>query len=61
VLSVLAVSVRPFAGEFPMLGLNGNRIAVLIALIVMMLIAAGSGYRLQISGNSFTFERNARP
>jgi hypothetical protein len=39
-------------------GLNKNRLAVLVALITMMLIAAGSGYRLQLSSTGLIFERN---
>ena len=41
--------------------LNKTPIAVLIALVVMMLIAAGSGYRLQISPfGGITFEQTAK-
>jgi hypothetical protein len=39
-------------------GLNKNRVAFLIALIAMMLIAGGFGYRLQLSPAGLTFERN---
>jgi hypothetical protein len=39
-------------------GLNKNRLALLVALIVMMLITAGSGYRFEFSPTSFKFERN---
>jgi hypothetical protein len=34
-----------------------NNIALLAALIIMMLIAAAFGYRLQISTDGFIFER----
>jgi hypothetical protein len=38
-------------------GLSKNRIAALIALLLMMLIAGAFGYRLQISAAGFVFER----
>jgi hypothetical protein len=38
-------------------GLSKNRLAMLIALILMMLIAATFGYRLQISTSGLVFER----
>ncbi len=41
-----------------MQGLNKNRIILLIAVIAMMLIAAGSGYRLQVGAGGLIFERN---
>jgi hypothetical protein len=41
-----------------MVGLNKNRLVVLLALIAMLLIAAGSGYRLHIGMTGLTFERN---
>jgi hypothetical protein len=37
-------------------GLNKNRLAILSALILMMLIAAFSGYRLQVGTGGLTFE-----
>jgi hypothetical protein len=40
-------------------GLRKNQIAMLLALIVMMLIAATFGYRLQISASGLIFERGA--
>jgi hypothetical protein len=39
-------------------GLNKNRLAALLALIVMFLIAGGFGYRLHIGTTGLTFERN---
>jgi hypothetical protein len=39
-------------------GLNKNRVAVLLALITMMVIAAGYGYRLQLGTTGLIFERN---
>jgi hypothetical protein len=39
--------------------LNKNRIVLIIALLAMVLIAAGSGYRLQVSTSGLIFERNA--
>jgi hypothetical protein len=41
-----------------MQGLNKNRLAILFALIVMMLIAGSFGYRLQLGAGGLTFERN---
>jgi hypothetical protein len=38
-------------------GLGRNKIAILGALIIMMLITATFGYRLQISSRGFVFER----
>jgi hypothetical protein len=37
--------------------LSKNRLAMLVALVVMMWIAAMSGYRLQISTSGLVFER----
>jgi hypothetical protein len=37
---------------------NLNHLAILIAVLVMLLIAAGSGYRLQLSSDGLLFERN---
>jgi hypothetical protein len=39
-------------------GFNKNRLAFLLALIAMMLIAGGFGYRLQLGATGLTFERN---
>lgn len=41
--------------------LNKNRLAILITLVLMMLIAAGSGYRLHVGGGGLTFEQNTSP
>jgi hypothetical protein len=41
--------------------LSKNHLAVLIAMILMMLIAAASGYRLQISTSGLVFERAGGP
>jgi hypothetical protein len=38
-------------------GLSKNKVAMLVALIIMMLITAAFGYRLQISSGGFIFER----
>jgi hypothetical protein len=38
--------------------LNKNRIATLLAVITMMLIAGGFGYRLQVNTGGLIFERN---
>jgi hypothetical protein len=40
-----------------MSGLSKNQIGMLAALIIMMLITATFGYRLQISSSGFVFER----
>jgi hypothetical protein len=40
-----------------MSGLSKNRVAMLAALIIMILITASFGYRLQISSGGFIFER----
>lgn len=45
-----------FSGTEIMERLNLNRVVVLIAVIAMMLIAANSGYRLQLSVSGLTFE-----
>jgi hypothetical protein len=42
-------------------GLNKNRVALLIAVIIMLLIAAGSGYRLQLGAAGLIFERTSTP
>jgi hypothetical protein len=41
-------------------GLNKNRLALLIAVIVMMLIAATAGYKLQIGRAGLVFEPSSR-
>ena len=38
--------------------LNKNRIAGLLALLVMVIVAAHSGYRLHIGPSGLTFEQN---
>jgi hypothetical protein len=38
--------------------LNKNRLATLLAVIAMMLIAGGFGYRLQLNTGGLVFERN---
>jgi hypothetical protein len=38
-------------------GLDKNRLAVLVTVILMMLIAAISGYRLELGATGLTFER----
>jgi len=40
-------------------GLSKNKVAMLAALIIMMLITAAFGYRLQISSGGFVFERGS--
>jgi hypothetical protein len=42
-----------------MKGMDSGRLAALVTLILMLLIAAGAGYRLQIGPTGLTFERNA--
>jgi hypothetical protein len=37
--------------------LDRNRVAVLVAILLMLIIAALSGYRLQIGPDRLTFER----
>ena len=39
--------------------LNKNRLVGLIALLVMVIVAAHSGYRLHIGPTGLTFEQNA--
>jgi len=39
-------------------GFNLNQLAILIAVLAMLLIAAGAGYRLQLSTDGLLFERN---
>ncbi len=39
--------------------LNKNHLAGLIALLVMVIVAAHSGYRLHIGPTGLTFEQNA--
>jgi hypothetical protein len=39
--------------------LNKNHVAGLMALIVMVIVAAHSGYRLHIGPTGLTFEQNA--
>jgi lipopolysaccharide export LptBFGC system permease protein LptF len=41
-----------------MQGLNKNRLALLIAIVAMMVIAACFGYRLQLGAHGLVFERN---
>jgi hypothetical protein len=43
-----------------MKGLDKNRVATLLAIIAMMLIAATYGYRLQLGIQGITFESNTR-
>jgi hypothetical protein len=38
--------------------LNKNRLAGLLALLVMVIVAAHSGYRLHIGPTGLTFEQN---
>lgn len=42
-----------------MLKLDGNRIAVLVAVITLVVITAISGYRLEIGTRGLMFERPA--
>jgi hypothetical protein len=39
--------------------LNKNQLAGLMALLVMVIVAAHSGYRLHIGPTGLTFEQNA--
>jgi hypothetical protein len=41
-----------------MQNLNKNQLAILVAVVTMMLIAAASGYRLQLNSQGLVFERN---
>ena len=38
---------------------NKNQLVWLVALIVMMIVSASAGYRLQLSMTGLIFERNA--
>ena len=38
--------------------MDKNRLAVLLTLIAMMIIAATSGYRLEIGASGLTFEQS---
>ncbi|MBB4261563.1 hypothetical protein GGD64_005613 [Bradyrhizobium sp. CIR3A] len=40
--------------------LNKNHVAVLVSLLVMVMVAAHSGYRLHIGPSGITFEQNAQ-
>lgn len=40
--------------------LNKNHVAGLVALLVMVMVAAHSGYRLNIGPTGITFEQNAQ-
>jgi hypothetical protein len=40
--------------------LNKNHVAGLLALLAMVLVAAHSGYRIQIGPTGITFEQNAQ-
>lgn len=40
--------------------LNKNHVAGLVALLLMIIVAAHSGYRLHIGPTGITFEQNAQ-
>ena len=57
-LNSIQVNLTTITREVMMNGFNKNRLAFLLALIAMMLIAGGFGYRLQLGATGLTFERN---